>query len=327
MRICVYGAGAIGGYLAGFLAESGAEVSVVARGAHLQAIQRHGLRVETKEGNVTAQVRASDDPATLGVQDAVIVSVKAPSLSSVAAGIGPLLAAETPVVFLNNGIPWWYYMGHGGARDGQRLPLLDPGDALWHAVGPARTVGGIFWPASAVPEPGLIRLVGAAGRGTLLGAPDGGETAGMRALVAAFEKARLPVAVSSTIRDQIWEKLAFNLSAGPMCVLTQTPVKDTHVEDVLIETSRRLMGEALALVAAMGRTVEMDMDRVIAMNRVLGHRPSILQDLVAGRPMEIDVLYSTPLQMAREAGVPMPTLEMLVALIKVRARAAGLYAG
>jgi 2-dehydropantoate 2-reductase len=327
LRICVYGAGAIGGYLAGFLAESGAEVSVVARGAHLAAIRAHGLRVETADGNVTARVRASDDPATLGVQDAVIVSVKAPSLPSVAAGIGPLLAPGTPVVFLNNGIPWWYYMGHGGPHDGQRLPLLDPGDALWKAVGPRRVVGGIFWPASSVPEPGLVRLVGRPGRGTLLGAPDGVQTDGMRALVAAFERAGLPVAVSATIRDQIWEKLAFNLSAGPLCVLTQSPVKVTHEDEILVQTSRRLVSEALALIRAMGRTVELDIERVVASNRVLGHRPSILQDLAAGRPMEIDVLYSMPLEMARAADVPMPTLELLVALIKVRARTAGLYGG
>ena len=327
MRICVFGAGAIGGYLAGYLANSGADVSVVVRGAHLKAIQADGLRVEVDGNVIHTRPRASDDPATLGRQDAVLVTVKAPSLPSVAATIAPLLGPDTPVAFINNGVPWWYFMGHGGAMDGNRLPLLDPGDALWNVVGPARTVGGIFWPASSVPAPGHIRMVSGASRGTVLGAPDGVTTPGMQAIAAAFEKANLPIAISPTLRDLIWEKLAFNLSAGPMCVLTTTPVNATHTEPALVETSRRLMAEAIALIKAVGRNASIDPERTIAINTQLGHRPSILQDLLASRPMEIDALYSVPLQLARSLNVPMPTLETLVALIKVRARAAGLYAG
>ena len=325
LRICVYGAGAIGGYLAGYLAHSGADVSIVARGAHLEAIQNDGLHVEVDGAVVHSRPRASADPATLGAQDAVLVTVKAPSLPSVAAGIAPLLGPDTPVAFLNNGVPWWYFMGHGGAMDGRRLPLLDPGGALWDLVGQRRVVGGIFWPASSVPAPGQVRLVSGASRGTVFGAPDGMETAGMAALASAFRTANLPVAITPNIRDLIWEKLAFNLSAGPMCVLTTTPVKSTHEEPVLVATSRRLIAESEALIAAMGRNVSIDVERVVATNTQLGHRPSILQDLVAGRPMEIDALYSVPLELAASLGVAMPTLEMLVGLIKVRARAAGLY--
>jgi 2-dehydropantoate 2-reductase len=326
LRICVYGAGAIGGYLAGFLAQGGADVSLVARGAHLRAIQQDGLRVETTDGDVHVRVRASDNPAELGVQDAVLVSVKAPSLPSVAAGIAPLLGPDTPVAFLNNGVPWWYFMGHGGPQDGTRLPLLDPGDGLWNLVGTKRTVGGIFWPASSVPAPGVVRLVSGAGRGTVLGAPDGISTPGIEALATAFRAANLPVTVSPAIRDLIWEKLAFNLSAGPMCVLVETPVKATHEEPALVAASRRLIAEATALITALGRDVTLDVENIVAVNTKLGHRPSILQDLMARRPMEIDSLYSVPLDMARTLGVPMPTLEMLVALIKVKARGLGLYA-
>ena len=325
LRICVFGAGAIGGYMAGLLAKSGADVSVVVRGAHLRAIQAEGLKVEIDGGIVHSHPRASDDPASLGVQDAVLVTVKAPSLPSVAATIAPLLGPDTPVAFINNGIPWWYFMGHGGAMDGTHLPLLDPGAGLWNAVGPHRTVGGIFWPASSVPAPGHVRMVSGAARGTVLGAPDGVTMPGMEAIAAAFTQAGLPVSISPTLRDLIWEKLAFNLSAGPMCVLTTTPVKDTHTEPALVETSRRLMAEANALIAAMGRKTSIDPERTIGINTHLGHRPSILQDLLAGRPMEIDALYSVPLDLARRLNVPMPTLEMLVGLIKVRARAAGLY--
>jgi 2-dehydropantoate 2-reductase len=327
LRICVFGAGAIGGYIAGLLAEAGLDVSVVVRGAHLEAIRRDGLVVEVDGRTVHARPRASDDPATLGVQDAVLVTVKAPSLPSVAATIAPLLGPDTPVAFINNGVPWWYFMGHGGAMDGRRLPLLDPDDALWNTVGPARTLGGIFWPASSVPAPGVVRMVSGASRGTVIGAPDGVTTPGMERIAAAFAQAGLPMAISERLRDLIWEKLAFNLSAGPMCVLTTTPVKDTHAEPALVETSRRLMAEANALIKAMGRDASIDPERTIGINTNLGHRPSILQDLLAGRPMEIDALYSVPLELARALGVAMPTLETLVGLIKVRARAAGLYGG
>jgi 2-dehydropantoate 2-reductase len=325
MKICVYGAGAIGGYLAGFLARGGHEVSVVARGAHLAAIRANGLTVDAPDNRINVRVAASDAPADLGVQDAVVVTVKAPSLPDVARNISPLLGAETSVTFLTNGIPWWYFQGHGGAMDGRSLPALDPDDALLKAVGVERLLGGIVWPASSVPEPGVIKIGAGIVRGSVVGTPDGKPSAKLDALVEAFTSSGLAITVSPKIRDVIWEKLAFNLSAGPMCVLTRSPVKATHEEEVCVAASRRVMAEAMALIAAMGCHVSIDVEKVVAGNRVLGHRPSILQDLQAGRPMEIDALYTTPLEMARTAGVPMPTLELLVALIKVRAREAGLY--
>ena len=153
MRICVFGAGAIGGFIAGYLARSGADVSVVVRGAHLDAIRRNGLTVEAGDETFTVPVRASADPAELGPQDAVLVTVKAPGLSAAAPMMAPLLREDTPVAFLINGVPWWYFHGHGGPWEGRNLPLLDPGDTIWKAIG-TRTVGGIAWPGSAVPSPG-----------------------------------------------------------------------------------------------------------------------------------------------------------------------------
>ena len=323
MRICIYGAGAIGGFIAAYLARSGADMSVVARGAHLHAIQERGLTVEATGETFTAQVRASDDPAALGVQDAVLVTVKAPALPAVARGIAPLLAADTPVAFLTNGVPWWYFHGHGGPWDGRRIPLLDPDDAIWNAVG-RRTVGGIAWPASSVPQPGVIRVLNPKGRATILGAPDGVTTPGITALAQAFRDARLPVAVEARIRDRIWEKVAFNLSAGPMTVLTETPVRATYEEAALVAASRRVMAEAAALVAALGCASTVDADAIAAINAGLGHRPSILQDLLARRPMEVDALYNVPLQLAEMTGVEMPTLAMLAALIRVKVRTRGL---
>ncbi len=327
MRICVFGAGSVGGYLAAFLAQGGAQVSVVARGAHLTAIRGDGLRVETPDRSLTVRLPASNDPCELGPQDAVLVTVKSPSLAHVAAAIAPLLHDKTAVAFVMNGIPWWYFHAHGGPLDGRRLPLLDPGDALWRTVTPQRALGGIFWPACSVPAPGVVRLLTGAGQGTALGEPDGRITPRIEAIAAAFRAAELPVSIASDIRTLIWRKLAFNLSAGPMCVLTETPVRETQTEDALVACSRHLLAEADGLARIMGITLDIDVDSVVATNRNLRHRPSILQDLAAGRPMEIDALYSVPLELARMAGVAMPTLELLASLIKAKARAKGLYSG
>ncbi len=326
MRICVFGAGAVGGYLAGSLAQATAnQVSVIARGAHLAAIRANGLTLDLGDHSVVTHPTASADPADLGPQDVVIVTVKAPSLSSVAATIAPLLGPDTAVAFVMNGIPWWYFHAHGGDLDGRQLPALDPGGALWRAVGPHRAIGGIFWPACSVPAPGVVRLVAGAGSGTLFGEPDGRASPRLQELAAAFQAANLPVSQTQDIRTAIWRKLAFNLSAGPLCVLTETPVLDTHTEPALIDASGRVLAEAMALAAAMGITLDLDIKAIAATNTKLGHRPSILQDLTARRRMEVDALYGVPQQMARMLGVPTPTLDLLTALIKVKASALGLY--
>lgn len=324
MRICIFGAGAIGGFIAAFMARSGIEVSVVARGAHLEAIQAKGLTLETRDETFTVRVKASSDPAELGPQDGVLVTVKAPALPAMARSVAPLLGPDTPVAFLTNGVPWWYFHGHGGAWDGHRLPALDPDDIIWNAIGPGRTVGGIAWPASSVPHPGHVRMNDPRSRPTILGAPDGTMMPGMLLLEQAFRQADLPVVIDPRIRDRIWEKLAFNWSAGPLCVLTETPVLSTQEEPVLIEASRTILAEAMVLIEALGCRAAVDVERILATNLKLGHRPSVLQDLQARRPMEVAALYDVPLQLAAMAGVPMPTLGLLAGLIRVKARALGL---
>jgi 2-dehydropantoate 2-reductase len=282
--------------------------------------------VETPDTANTVKLPARNDPADLGPQDMVIVTVKAPALPAVAATIAPLLGRDAAVAFVTNGIPWWYFHAHGGAFDGRRLLRLDPDAALWRAVGPHRAIGGVFWPACSAPAPGVVRLLSGAGRGTVFGEPDGNRTPRIEALAAAFRAADLPVTIAPNIRELIWQKLAFNLSAGPMCVLTQSAVRATHEEAALIDCSRRMLAEAEAIALAMGYRLDIDVERVVATNTRLAHRPSILQDLEAGRPMEIDALYSVPLELARLMGVPTPTLDLLVAMIRLKARTAGLYA-
>ena len=170
-----------------------------------------------------------------------------------------------------------------------------------------------------------MRLLSGAGRGTVFGEPDGSNTPRIEALAAAFRAADLPVTIAPNIRQLIWQKLAFNLSAGPLCVLTEAPVRATHEEPALIDCSRRMLAEAQAIALAMGYRLDIDAERVVATNTRLAHRPSILQDLEAGRPMEVDALYTVPLELARLMKVSTPTLDLVVSMIRLRAGAAGLY--
>lgn len=326
MKICVFGAGAIGGHLAGRLARGGAEVSVVARGAHLAAIQANGLRVVAPDGDFVSHPAATDDPGKLGVQDAVIVSVKAPALPSVAATIVPLLGPATSVTFVMNGIPWWYYHAHGGPLDGTELPRLDQGGALRNAVGPWRAIGGVVYSACTVTEPGVVHVEHARNR-LILGEPDGTHSARAAAVGAVLERGGIAVEITDRIRDAVWAKLLLNLGSGPLGVLTGSAPKDFYYEADLQDATRTVLKEATSLAQAVGCTVTPDADGQVRSGSKSAHKTSILQDLELGRPMEIDALYTVPLEMARAAGVKTPTLDLLAALTRARARSAGLYSG
>lgn len=326
MRICVYGAGAIGGHLAVRLARGGADVSVLARGPHLAAIQRDGLTVHTPEGQLNARVQASDNPEALGPQDAVIVTVKAPALPAVAAGITPLLKPDTPVAFVMNGIPWFYFHGIGGTLEGRRLPKIDPSDALWRAVGPDRAIAGVVYAASTVIAPGVIDLENAHPR-VVLGEADNRETQRVQAIAAHINGGGMQAVVSTKIRDEIWNKLLGNLGNGPLCVLTQVSMQQLFQEPLCVHAARQVMQEAQAVANALGAFPSANHEKRIEHSRGIDHKPSILQDLELGRPMEIDALFDAPLELARMVGVATPTLDLLVAMVKVRARAAGLYNG
>jgi 2-dehydropantoate 2-reductase len=325
MKICIYGAGAIGGHLAARFARGGADVSVVARGAQLAAIRERGIAIEDHEDSFTASVRASDDPGAFGPQDAVVVAVKAPALPAVAAGIAPLLGPQTPVLFAMNGIPWWYFYGEGGPRDGELLDKLDPGGALWNAIGPDRALGGVVYCACAVTSPGTVRVISRHNR-IIMGEPAGG-TARAELVAAALSAGGLAGEVTPRIREAIWAKLLLNLATGPLCVLARADQATAFSEPTIADAARRILEEGAAIARALGNAVDLDVDRVIASASRLLHKPSIVQDLELGRPMEIAALYDATLDLARGAGVPTPMLDLLVALTRVRARADGLYAG
>jgi 2-dehydropantoate 2-reductase len=324
MKICIYGAGAIGGHLAARLHKAGAEISVIARGAHLAAIRANGLTVHAIDGTHHAQVKASDNPADLGKQDAVFVTVKAPALPAVAAAIAPLLGDRTPVAFVMNGIPWWYFDHLKGPHEGTPLPRIDPDNALRRALGPGRTIGGVVYSASAVTEPGVIHVEQPKSR-FILGEPDGSLSDRVQTLAGLITKGGVSGEATPAIRTEIWNKLISNLAGGTLAVLTCTAPKNVYVEPAVADAALRLMQEATAIAQALGADPTTDHAKRIGNQRTMDHKPSILQDLERGRPMEIDGMFDAPLALAHRAGVQVPTLELLVALCKLRARAAGLY--
>lgn len=326
MRICVFGAGAIGGHVATRLAEGGADVSIVARGAHLAAIRDKGLRLIAPDGEHHVRVRATDDPAELGPQDAVITTLKAHSLPAAASGIALLLGPDTPVAFVANGIPWWYFHGLGGPHDGTELPRLDPKGAIRTAVGTGRAIGGVVYSACTVREPGLVFTEHANHR-VILGEPDGSISARAQAISAAMQKGGFPCPVVPDIRTALWEKLMGNIVSGPVSVASGVGMAQIMSNPAVQRVGIAAMKEALAIAAALGSPVAMDPVARIKGTGRLSHKPSILQDYEAGRPMEIDAQSVMPLELARLVGVETPTLEFLTAVLVARAKAAGLYDG
>lgn len=319
------GAGAIGGHLAARLWKGGADVTAVARGAQLEALQRGPLRMVAPEEEIVATIPATDDPAQLGMQDAVIVAVKAPALPAIAAAIGPLLGPDTTVLFAMNGIPWWYYHAHGGPLDGTDLPLLDPGGALRSMIGFPRAVGGVVYSACTVSEPGVIHVEHNRNR-LVIGEPGGGLSPRLEQIAAPLRSGGLTVDVSQRIRDVVWSKLLLNLGSGMLGVLTASAPDQFYRERACQDATRTIVAEAAAIATALGCVVTPDAEGQVRNGSKSGHRTSILQDLELGRPMEIDALYTVPLQMARAAGVATPVLDLLVAMTRARARSAGLYA-
>jgi 2-dehydropantoate 2-reductase len=324
MKICVLGAGAIGGHLAMRLHKAGADVSIIARGPHLEAIQTKGLTVHAVDGEHHARLRASSDPAQLGGQDAVFVTVKAPALPAVAAGIAPLLKDETPVAFVMNGIPWWYCDGLGGQLEGRSLPRVDPEDRLRKALGRGRAIGGVVYSASAVTEPGVIHVEQPKSR-FILGEPDNTLSDRVKTLTGLITAGGVSGEATPAIRTEIWNKLISNLAGGTLAVLTGFAPRTIYTEPAAEQASLRMMNEAATIARALGADPTTDHARRITGHKSMDHKPSILQDLEIGRPMEVDGMFDAPLALAHLAGIEAPTLELLVALCKLRARSAGLY--
>ncbi len=325
MKICIFGAGAIGGFLGARLARTEAEVSLVARGAHLAAMQSRGLVLEENGQPAEAlPVTASENPADLGPQDYVIVTLKAHSVPAVVDRIQPLLGPDTTIVWAVNGLPWWYFHDIGGALDGTRLATVDPGDTQWNGFGPDRMLGCVVYPAAEVREPGVIRHI--EGNRFSLGEPDGSKSERAKALSAIMTKAGLKAPVRPRIRDEIWVKLWGNLSFNPISALTHATLEQLCTDPGCRPVVRQMMVEAQTIAETLGVRFPIDVDRRIEAGAEVGaHRTSMLQDLELGRPMEIDALVASVQELGRLTGTPTPTVDIILALTQLRARVAGLY--
>ncbi len=324
MRVCIYGAGAIGGFLGAKFASAGADVSLVARGPHLAAMKEKGLTLRMNGAEETVRVRASDDPSELGPQDYVIVALKAHSLPGAVDAMRPLLGNDTAIVTAVNGIPYWYFHRHGGAFENRTLESVDPGGVQWRTLRPERAIGCIVYPATEVVEPGVIQHV--YGDKFPLGEPSGETTARAERLSTLFAAAGLKAPVIGNIRDEIWLKLWGNLCFNPISALTHATLDVIAFDPGTREVARAMMMEAKAIGDRIGVHFRVDVERRIdGAGKVGAHKTSMLQDLERGRPMEIDALTTVVQELGRMSGVPTPTIDTVLALVQQRARVMGLY--
>ena len=323
MKICVFGAGAIGGYLGAKLAQTDAEVSLIARGPHLEAMQDNGLTLIEENGYVNVDVIASDTASFLGPQDYVFITLKAHSVPPVVDKIAPLIGPDTTVVSAVNGVPWWYFYGLDGPLKNTRLAAADPGDAQWTTFTPEKTLGCVVYPAAEVVQPGVIRHI--EGNRFTLGEPSGETSDRARALSKKLIEAGLKAPVRPKIRDEIWVKLWDNLSFNPISALTHATLDELCTDPGTRALARAMMLEAQAIAEALGVTFPITVDKRIDGAAAIGpHRTSMWQDLDAGRPMEIEALVGAVAELGALVGKPTPMIDGVLALIRLRAKTAGL---
>ncbi len=323
-KIAIYGAGAIGGWMGARLAGVGGQVSVVARGATLDALRTHGLRLRDGDAESAHAVQASDDPAALGVQDVVIVSVKAPGMAEVARRIGPLIGPDTRVLTAMNGVPWWFLQGFGGPMAGRTLESVDPGGAIARAIPAAQVMGCVVHASCSVDAPGVIRH--RAGNGLIVGEPAGGDTPRVQALAALLTHAGFGVTLSPQIQRDVWYKLWGNMTVNPVCAMTGA-TSDRVLDDELVRHFiSAVMLEAREIGARIGIPIaEQPEDRHQVTRKLGAMRPSMLQDVEAGKPVEIDALVGAVRELGQLTQVPTPFTDALLGLSRLHARVRGLY--
>jgi 2-dehydropantoate 2-reductase len=325
MKIAVVGAGAIGGYIGGLLARGGHDVTLIARGPHRDAIRSSGLTIESKGGErFVTHPACTDTPAEAGAQDLVILSLKAPAVPAMAEKMLPLFGADTAMITAMNGVPYWYFHQHGGPLDGSRIASVDPDGKQWDLIGPQRAIGSVVWMAGAISAPGVIQH----GNGNRLpiGEPDNSRSERIQRISAALIAAGIDAPVHDNIRQEIWTKLWGNLSYNPVSVLTHGTLQGLSRD----EDARAVLGAMMVESRLVGEKLGIDFpvsveERMGMAEKVGPHKTSMLQDLEAGRPMEIGGLIGVIAELARKLEIATPTVDTVLALLKVRARVAGTY--
>ena len=325
MKICIFGAGAIGGYLAVKLVQAGVNVSLIARGPHLAKMKVNGLTLIESDGQrVNVPVTATDNPEDLGAQDYVFVTLKAHSVPPVINKMQPLIGEQTTIVSGVNGVPWWYFHNQGGPLEGTRLASVDPDDAQWNGFGPDRVLGCVVYPAVEVIQPGVIKHI--EGNRFSLGEPSGEKSERALALSKVLTAAGLKAPVRQRIRDEIWLKLWGNLSFNPISALTHATLDLLCTDPGTRKIARGMMLEAQEIAEKLGVKFPIDVERRIDGGAAVGpHRTSMLQDLNAGRPMEINALVRAVQELGELTQTQTQTIDTVLALIQLRAKMAGLY--
>ncbi len=325
MKICIYGAGAIGAYIGAELSNvSGVDVSLIARGAHLEAMKHHGVKLQINDEERVAHLPVTDDPAELGEQDFVLIALKSHQAWEVSEQMTPLLGPSTAVVTCQNGVPWWYFYGlHGQYRD-LRLSSVDPGDRQWRCIGPERAIGCVVYPATEIIEPGVIKHI--YGNKFALGEPSGEESERCLQLSKVLQESGLTAPVVPHIRNEIWLKLWGNLCFNPISALTRATLDVVATDPGTRALSRAMMLEAQRIAVRLGVHFRVDVERRINGAAKVGpHRTSMLQDLSKGRALEIDALLTVIQEMGRLVEVEAPHIDSVLALIQQLGSTQGLY--
>ena len=316
MRIVIAGAGAVGGYIGARLARAGADVVLFARGPHLRAMQERGLRVVSPEGDLEVKPQVAGDLASIGAADVVFLGVKAHGLTALAPRLRPLFGPDTAVVSTQNGIPWWYFEGYGGELDGLRLERVDPGGVIEASIEPRRIVGSLAYFSTDVVEPGVIHHT--EGNRISFGEPDGSRSERCRRIAEALIAAGFRCPITTRFRHEVWVKLLGNVAFNPISALTGATLEELVRHPETSQSIRAIMTETEAVAARLGIELPISIDqRMAGAERVGAHKTSMLQDLEAGRPMEIEAVVGAVVELGDKLGVPVPTTRTVYACAKM----------
>ncbi|MDA0662814.1 MAG: 2-dehydropantoate 2-reductase [Proteobacteria bacterium] len=324
MKITIFGAGAIGGHLGALLSRNEVDVSLIARGAHLEAMRDKGLKLTMQGESFVTRPRVTDDPSTLGPQDYVVVSLKSHQAPGVVDAMQPMLGPDTTVVTAMNGVPWWYFYKLAGAHEDYQIKAVDPDGKQWNGIGPQRTIGCITYVASEVTAPGEIEFGGQ--MRYYIGEPDNSESERAKRFQAVVDKTAIDAQLRTDLRRDIWVKIMGNAAYNPISALTMGTmgdmVNDPLVEDIL----RKVMAEVVAVGRGLGAEPNASIEERIVGTRhgAASHKSSMLQDLERGRLMEINPIVGAVSEVGKLAGVATPTIDTVLALVRLRAKLAGL---
>ncbi|MEV7084907.1 2-dehydropantoate 2-reductase [Streptomyces sp. NPDC093085] len=321
MKVAVVGAGAIGAYVGAALHRAGADVHLLARGPHLAAMRQYGVRIRSPRGDFTARVPATDRPADIGPADYVFLGLKATSYAACGPLVAPLLQGHTAVVAAQNGIPWWYFHGHGGPYDGRRIESVDPAGSVSAVLPPERAIGCVVYAATELTGPGVVRHL--EGTRFSIGEPDRSVSARCLELAEALRAGGLKCPVEPELREDIWIKLLGNISFNPISALTRATMREMCRHRSTREVIELMMNESLRVARALGCHPRISVERRLAgAERVGDHRTSTLQDLERGKPLELDALLAAVVELAAATGVEVPTLRTVAAISDLLARGA-----